>query len=88
MEAILLFATVLSPIVLALVELIKRTVNTKKNLIPLLSLIVGLAIGAVTYQFTDLGFVYRLWAGGIAGLAATGLFELGNKREGTTGKSE
>ncbi|KYG28189.1 holin [Alkalihalobacillus trypoxylicola] len=84
METVLIFATVISPIILALVELIKKTVNVKKNFIPLLALIVGLAIGALSYPFTDLDLTFRLWAGGFAGLAATGLFEIGNKREGNT----
>jgi len=35
--------------------------------------------------FTEMGLVLRLWAGGLAGLSATGLFELAfSKRSGTT----
>ncbi|MFA9457443.1 holin [Halalkalibacter sp. AB-rgal2] len=84
METVLIFATVLSPIVLALIELVKRTINVRKNFVPLMSLFVGLVVGAISYPFTDLDLVLRLWAGGFAGLAATGLFEIGNKREGST----
>jgi hypothetical protein len=85
MEKILIFATVILPIVTALVELVKRTVSLSKNIIPLVSLLVGLIIGAAAYPFTDMELVLRLWAGGFAGLAATGLFELAiNKREGNT----
>ncbi|KYC98057.1 hypothetical protein CHCC15075_3575 [Bacillus licheniformis] len=36
METVLIFASVLSPIILALVELVKKTVKMPKNLIPLL----------------------------------------------------
>lgn len=82
MEQVLIFATILLPVVTALVELAKKTVKIPKNLIPLLSLILGLIIGIVAYPFTDLDTVLRLWAGGFAGLAGTGLFELIKPREG------
>lgn len=85
MEQVLIFATVLAPIITALVELVKRSVSVSKNLIPVISLVIGLFVGAMAYPFTDLELVLRLWSGGLAGLAATGLFELAiNKREGTT----
>ncbi|SDM14437.1 holin [Sediminibacillus halophilus] len=85
MEDVLIFATVILPIVTALVELVKRTVTIPKNIVPSVSFLVGIAIGAAAYPFTDLELVLRLWAGGFAGLAGTGLFELAvNKREGTT----
>ena len=84
MEQVLIFATILAPITTALVELAKRTVSLPKNLVPLISFIVGIIVSAVAYPFTDLDLVLRLWAGGFAGLAGTGLFELTNKRTGTT----
>ena len=65
METILIFATILSPVILALVQLVKRTVSIPKNYIPLLSFVVGLAVGGVAYPFTDLDLALRLWAGGI-----------------------
>nr|MDH3152743.1 holin [Bacillus licheniformis] len=81
METVLIFASVLSPIILALVELVKKTVKVPKNLIPLVSLLIGLLIGAAArYPFTDLELVLRLWSGGLAGLTATGLFEIGKNR--------
>lgn len=84
MEQVLIFATVLLPIVTALVELVKKTVNLPKNFIPMISLVVGLFIGAIAYPFTDFELILRLWAGGFAGLAGTGLFEIVNKRDGMT----
>ncbi|SEQ11509.1 hypothetical protein SAMN04487883_10344 [Bacillus licheniformis] len=41
---------------------------------------IGLLIGAAAYPFTDLELVLRLWSGGLAGLTATGLFEIGKNR--------
>lgn len=84
MENVLIFATVLLPIVSALVELAKKTISMPKNIIPLISLAVGILVGLAAYPFTDMELVLRLWAGGFAGLAGTGLFELVKKREGVS----
>lgn len=84
MTEVLIFATVLAPIILALVQLIKKTVNLKNNLVSLIALAVGLFVGAAAAPFTDLDIVLRLWAGGLAGLSATGLFELMDNQDGTT----
>lgn len=84
MQDVLIFATVLAPILTALVQLVKKTIKLPTNVIPAISFAIGIGLGAVAYPFTDLDLVLRLWAGGFAGLAATGLFELGAKREGTT----
>ncbi|KIL46143.1 holin [Jeotgalibacillus campisalis] len=84
MTAVLIFATVIAPIVLAAIEVIKRTAPIPKNYLPLIALAVGIFIGYAASQFTDLDTTLRLWAGAFAGLSATGLFELTNKREGVT----
>lgn len=83
----LAFASVLSVFVLALVQLVKVTVDIPKNWIPFIGLVIGMFVGAAAYPFTDMGLVLRLWAGGLAGLSATGLFELAfNQRDGNTKK--
>lgn len=84
MTEVLLFATILAPVILALVELVKKSVPVPKNYIPLIALLIGVFIGFASYPFTELQLDLRLWAGGLAGLASTGLFELGSKRDGTT----
>lgn len=88
MAAVLIFATILAPIITALVEMIKKAVNIPINFVPVLALVVGLLIGFAAQPFTDLDYVNRLWAGGLAGLAATGLFELVKQREGQTKEGE
>jgi len=88
MTEVLLFATILAPIILALIELIKKTAPIPNNFIPLIAFAVGIFIGFVAYPFTELPVDLRLWAGGLAGLASTGLFELGTKREGTSKDGE
>lgn len=84
MEQVLFFATILLPIVTSLVELVKKTFYLQKNIIPAISFAIGLFIGVIAYPFTSMGLVLRLWAGGLSGLSATGLFELVHKREGMT----
>ncbi|MCM2674257.1 holin [Alkalicoccobacillus plakortidis] len=84
MEIILMLATVISPVVLAIIELLKRTVNLPKRFLPLIAVGVGLIVGGLSFPFTDLDLAMRLWAGGLAGLSATGLFEISKNREGST----
>lgn len=84
MTDVLVFATVLAPIILALVQLIKKTFTVPNNLISLIAFAVGVLVGAAAVPFTDLDLVLRLWAGGLAGLSATGLFELMDQQDGTS----
>jgi hypothetical protein len=78
-EKVLLFSTLLAPLVTGFMELIKRTFPVPKKYIPLSSFLVGLSIGLIATPFTDMNAELRLWSGGIAGLAATGLYEIGKK---------
>lgn len=81
---VMAFASALSVIVVALLNLVKSTVTLPKNLIPIIGLVIGLVAGAAADIFTDLDLVPRLWAGAFAGLSATGLFELIKNNPGTT----
>jgi hypothetical protein len=76
MTAILAFATILLPIVTGVTQLFKQTISMSKNLVPIVALGIGLLIGWLAAPLTDLDWILRLWAGGFAGLASTGLFEL------------
>lgn len=81
---VLILATILLPIIVAVVELAKNAVNIKKNCVPLIAVVLAVMIAAAAYPFTDLNLVMRLWAGLLAGLASTGLFEITKYREGFT----
>lgn len=84
LNSVLAFASVLAVFVMALVQLVKNSIELPRNIVPVVGLAIGLLVGAVAYPFTDMNLILRLWAGGLAGLSATGLFELAfNKREGT-----
>lgn len=75
MFEILTMATIIAPVTSAFVQAIKTTGKIHKKYLPLVSILVGIGLGAsATFLSTEL--VIRIWAGGISGLAATGLFEL------------
>ncbi|OMD89462.1 holin [Paenibacillus odorifer] len=85
LDDVMAFASILAVFVLALVQLVKNSINIPRNAVPIIGLLIGLFIGVVAYPFTELDIILRLWAGGLAGLSATGLFELAFKdRPGTT----
>ncbi|WP_379136489.1 holin [Paenibacillus sp. sgz500958] len=85
LNGVLTFASVLAVFVMALVQLVKNTINLPRNLVPAVGLVIGLLVGVLSYPFTPMDLTLRLWSGGLAGLSATGLFELAfNKRDGNT----
>lgn len=75
MVEILAMATIITPITSGAVEGIKRATNLNKRYLPAVATVVGIGLGAAAY-FLDAELGHRIWAGGISGLAATGLFEL------------
>jgi hypothetical protein len=79
LEQVLMFSSLLAPLVTALMELLKRTFPIPKKYIPISSFFVGLIVGILASPFTNMDVELRLWSGGIAGLAATGLYEIGKK---------
>ncbi|MFJ7471106.1 holin [Peribacillus frigoritolerans] len=84
MQQVLIFTTILAPIVAAVVQVVKQTVTLPNNVLPILSLVIGFVVGSVAFPFTEMDLVLRLWAGAFAGLGGTGLYELVAKREGTS----
>lgn len=88
MIEIIAFASVLVPVIAALVEVIKKAVSAPINLIPLIALVIGLIVGAAASPLNSLDLPMRLWAGALAGLASTGLFELIKQRDGYSKEDE
>lgn len=88
MADVLIFAGILTPIITGLVEMIKKAVNVPLNFVPVIALLVGLLIGFAAQPFTDLDYINRFWAGGLAGLASVGLFEVVKQREGQSKEEE
>jgi hypothetical protein len=75
------FAT---PVIYGLVEAIKQMFSVKKDYIPLIAVVVGLFVGFAASPIIQMDMYLRLWAGGLAGLASTGLYEFTTKRNGKT----
>jgi len=71
-EQVLLLVSALTPIVAGIVELIKHVgLNTKYA--PLAAVLAGVGL-AVLYTFGGIEIPMRLWAGLLAGLAASGFY--------------
>lgn len=79
-----LLISFLTPVIVGLVEVAKQVFTMPKNFVPLIAVAVGLIAGFVAAPFVELDWTLRLWAGAIAGLASTGLYETQTKREGQT----
>lgn len=79
MHDVLILATVIAPVVTGVVEGVKRTGYVSKRFMPLTAIIIGVALGAAAFPFSEITLVERLWSGGISGLASVGLFELGKR---------
>lgn len=76
---LLLIATAIVPFVNAIVGLIRKSVpSIKANYLPLISLGVGVVIGAVFAYLPNVEYsaVQLALAGGIAGMAACGVFDI------------
>ena len=84
MQQVLIFTTILAPIVTAFVQVVKGTVKLPNNALPIVSLVAGLAKGTVAFPFTDMDITLRIWAGAFAGLGGTGLYEVFTNRIGNT----
>lgn len=76
MVEILALATIIAPITWGVLQAVKQALQVNSRYLPLLALIIGVGLGA-SAVFSQHEIVFRMWAGGISGLAATGLFELG-----------
>lgn len=82
MVQVLALASGISVVVLILIQLLKKTATSfdkgsNSKYLPLISIAIGLAIGAIVYPFTDMEITLRLWAGFFAGAGASGLYDLG-----------
>lgn len=80
MEALLILISVLTPIITALTEVLKKVVNIGKfqALVPL---VFGIILGPLSFIFAkDLSFVQLIWAGLLSGLTSGGFYSVQNIR--------
>lgn len=87
MEQIIAFAGIISVITIALTEVIKRTKAIPKNIIPIISIFIGVVVGGLTAFIpeivSELSVAGRLLAGLISGLMATGIWETFKDKKGS-----
>jgi hypothetical protein len=81
MSQVLVLSGSIAVIVLILIELLKKTApsfnkGSRAKYLPLISIAIGLVIGALVYPFTDLELTLRVWSGFFAGAGASGLYDL------------
>ena len=82
MVQVLNLASGVAVISMILIQLLKKTApdfdkgGSKVRFLPLISILIGLVIGALVYPFTDLEITLRLWSGFFAGAGASGLYDL------------
>lgn len=78
MKAILIAASVIAPLVVGVTGLIKTQVKNY-NILPVINVIAGILLGVLfALSFVQEDLVLYAWAGAVAGLAASGLFDLGS----------
>ena len=76
MVEILAMATAIAAVTSGVVQAVKQTNIIKSEYLPLTAILIGMFLGSVAV-FLEADLIARIWAGGISGLAATGLFEFG-----------
>lgn len=83
MDTIIVYAGVISVLTLALVQLVKTTTSVPNKLMPLISTLIGVLVGAVALFIPEitgeLSVGGHLLAGAISGLSASGLYDLAAK---------
>lgn len=72
---LLIYMSIIAPILTALVQALKKAFKLPKNYIPLITAGLGLLIGLIPFPFMELTITMTAWGGFIAGLGGTGLFE-------------
>lgn len=83
MDEIIVYSGVIGVLTLAIVELVKASTNIPQKLMPLISVIIGVVIGAIALFIPEitgeLSVGGHLLAGLISGLSASGLYDVFSK---------
>ena len=89
MEVITSFALTISAITLGLTEVIKKLFNIPKDIIPLVSIGLGVVVSLFSYVVpeiqTNISVYGLILSGMISGLMASGMWETFKERDGQTG---
>lgn len=81
---IFMIAMMMVAIVLAVAEVLKKTFNLNTQYMPITSVVIGIFIGLILWPLAEYPMYVMLMAGFIAGLTASGTFDLlkAAKKEG------
>ncbi|MFF5993481.1 holin [Lysinibacillus sp. KU-BSD001] len=81
---IFMIAAVIVAIVLAVSEVVKKTFKINTQYMPITSIVIGILVGAIFYPLSNYPIYVMLVAGFVAGLTASGTFDLlkAAKKEG------
>ena len=83
MDEIIIYSGVIGLLTLAIVELVKTSTNVPAKLMPLISVIIGVVIGAIALFIPEitgeLSVGGHLLAGLMSGLSASGLYDVFSK---------
>lgn len=89
MEVITSFALTISAVTLGLTEMIKKLFNIPKDIIPLISIGIGVIVAVSSFLIpeiqTNISVYGLILSGIISGLMASGMWETFKKRDGNTG---
>lgn len=69
-------AAAIVAIVISVVEVLKKTFNISKRFLPATSVVAGIFVAIIIWPLSSYSFYYMLVVGLIAGLAASGAFDL------------
>lgn len=72
---ILVIATAIGVLVAALTDVIKTAFEVPERFLPLMSLMLGIALGLAASTIHEATFAQLAWGGGIAGLIASGALD-------------
>lgn len=74
---LLIVALAIVPFCNGIVQVVKTSINVPKNFIPLISIVAGVAVGGIFTMITkDYSLIQLLIAGGIAGMASCGVYDI------------
>lgn len=73
---LILVAITLVAIVTAVVEVIKKSFKIPARYLPITSIVVGILIALIMWPLSEFNFYYMIVVGLIAGLAASGTFDV------------
>ncbi len=81
-----MIAAIMVAIVLAVAEVLKRTFKINTQYMPITSVVIGIFVGIICWPLSEYPLYMMLMAGFIAGLTASGTFDLmkAAKKEGET----